>query len=660
MDDLTIEDLEEYTFLSDLKYSPSGNDICYIVHESDIEENEYDSNLWIYDLENEENYQLTNGNKDKKFIWLNEEEILFISGRDMGVEKEEDEKEEKEKKETKLFLININGGEAKHIDTIRKKVTDMELSGSGVILSVREKIEDEGPEDGSEDEGEDDRYKIEEGEDYHELDEIPYWANGEGFANKKRTHLYNYSLDDNDLDLLIGGPKTVMFFDVKDDKITMNVNEYTDKMGVTQDIYHYNLKKNKMNKLTDGELRIAKTFFLEDKIIFEATDMEAMGINTNTEIYAYDFDEESYEKITDMDKSIGNTVLTDIQYGTGYQGRVENGYYYFIVTEGYDAHLYRFSFDEGVEPVIELGGSIDLFDIHEDEIAYVGLRDLRPQEVYIYEDGKERRITDYNDMEIKLSEPEHFTIESNGKELDVWMMKPVDFEEGKKYPTILEIHGCPKCVYGEVHFNEMQLLVNNGYAVLFSNPLGSSGKGNEFANILDEYGHEDFDDLMNVMDAALERYDFIDEENLGATGGSYGGFMTNWVIGHTDRFNAAVSFRSISNWISKFGITDIGYYFVEDQIQGNPWENFEKLWDRSPMKYSDKVTTPTMFIHSRQDLRCWEAEAFQMFTSLKYHGVDSKLVLFEDNHHGLSREGNPKHRMKRLEKQLEWFDKYLK
>ncbi len=666
MDELKIEDIAEYTFLSDLEYSPDGNNICYIVHESDLEENDYNSNLWIYDLNKEENYQLTNGNKDKKFVWLNDEEILFISGREMGVENEEDENEdkEKEKKETKLFLININGGEAKHIDTIKKQVTGMKVTDSGLVFSVREKVEDEGVEEESEEEEkeeeEKDKYEIEEGKDYHELDEIPYWADGEGFSNKKRNHLYTYSVEDNELELKVGGHKTVMHFDVKDDEITMTINEYTDKMGLISDVYHYDLKKDRLKKLTDSELRIAKTFFLEDKIIFEGTDMEEMGINTNTEIYAYDFSDDSYERVTDMDKTIGNIILTDIQYGAGYQGRIEDDYYYFIATEEYNSYLHRFSFEDGVENIIDLDGTIDLFDISGEKVSYVGLRGLRPQEVYTYEDGEETRLTDYNDMNIKLSEPEHFTLESNGKEIDAWMLKPVDFDEDEKYPTILEIHGGPKCAYGNVHFHEMQLLANNGYAVVFSNPLGSAGYGNDFANILDEYGHEDFDDLMNVMDEALDRYGFIDEESLGVTGGSYGGFMTNWVIGHTDRFSAAVSFRSISNWISKFGITDIGYYFVEDQIQGNPWEDFEKLWKRSPMKYADQVTTPTLLVHSRQDLRCWEAEAFQMFTSLKYHGVESKLVLFEENSHGLSREGNPKHRMKRLEEQLEWFDNYLK
>ncbi len=140
-----------------------------------------------------------------------------------------------------------------------------------------------------------------------------------------------------------------------------------------------------------------------------------------------------------------------------------------------------------------------------------------------------------------------------------------------------------------------------------------------------------------------------------------GGFMTNWIIGHTKRFKAAASQRSISNWISKFATTDIGYFFVEDQQASTPWKDVEKLWFHSPpLKYADKVVTPTLFIHSEEDYRCWLAEGLQMFTSLKYHGVESKLVLFKGENHELSRSGKPKHRIRRLKEITQWFNRHLK
>ncbi|MFP4001300.1 MAG: alpha/beta hydrolase family protein [Thermoplasmata archaeon] len=655
MTKVSIEDLTDYTFLSNPNYSPDGEHVCFAHHEIDEDENEYVSTLWILETETEEMYKLTNSGKDSSFVWLNDEEILFTSGRDMGVKEEgKDEEDEEEEEKTKFFKINIHGGEAEHLFTVDKQVGGLKKSDSGIFALVWEGVEEK------EEKKEDDEEKeLEEGEDYHELDEIPFWSNERGFSNKKRLHLYELDIEEGDMDLLVGDHKNVTDFDINGDKISLVINEYEDMMEVESYLYEFDLDSCELEQLTDEALRIDRARYVDEDIVFEATDMERMGINTNREFYVYRHEEDDHEKLTDMDRSFGNSLLTDVRYGGGELVRVEDNDYYFLITEGYSVGLHKFNVEDGVEPVVEKEGSIDMFDVHDGDFVYVGLRGQRPQELYMY-DGEERRLTDFNDMRFELSEPEYFEVDSEGRKIDSWVMRPVDYEEGEEYPTILEIHGCPKCVYSTVHFHQMQIMVNDGYAVVFSNPSGSSGNGDDFADITGEYGGRDYEDIMNVMDKAIEKYDFIDGDRLGVTGGSYGGFMTNWVIGQTDRFDAAVSFRSISNWISKFATTDIGYYFVKDQIQGDPWEDIDKLWDRSPMKYADRVDTPTMLITSREDYRCWEAEAIQMFTSLKYHGVESKLVLFEGENHNLAREGKPKQRMKRLEKMMEWFDEHLK
>ena len=296
--------------------------------------------------------------------------------------------------------------------------------------------------------------------------------------------------------------------------------------------------------------------------------------------------------------------------------------------------------------------------------SFVGFRELKLQELYKLENSEEIQITDFNgwvNKVKKLSYPERLTFQTKeGITIEGWVMKPVDYEEGKKYPAILNIHGGPKTVYGEIFFHEMQYWANEGYVVFFCNPRGSDGRGNAFADIRGKYGTVDYEDIMKFTDVVLEKYPFINKERVGVTGGSYGGFMTNWIIGHTNRFKAAVSQRSISNWISKFGTTDIGYYFVEDQQAATPWSDVEKLWFHSPLKYANKVQTPTLFIHSEEDYRCWTVEAFQMFTALKYHGVEARLCLFKGENHELSRSGKPKHRIRRLKEITNWFNKYLK
>jgi acylaminoacyl-peptidase len=209
-------------------------------------------------------------------------------------------------------------------------------------------------------------------------------------------------------------------------------------------------------------------------------------------------------------------------------------------------------------------------------------------------------------------------------------------------------------------YHECQVWANRGYFVLFCNPWGGDGRGDRFADLRGRYGTVDYNDLMTFTDKCLETYPQIDKERVAVGGGSYGGFMTNWIIGHTDRFCCAASQRSISNWISKSCTTDIGYFFNADQMASTPWDNHEKMWWHSPLKYADKCVTPTLFIHSEEDYRCWLPEGIQMFTALKYHGCEARLCMFRGENHELSRSGKPKHRVRRMTEIAEWFDKYCK
>ena len=164
---------------------------------------------------------------------------------------------------------------------------------------------------------------------------------------------------------------------------------------------------------------------------------------------------------------------------------------------------------------------------------------------------------------------------------------------------------------------------------------------------------------MKFLDTAIERYPQIDTERLLVTGGSYGGFMTNWVITHTDRFKAAISQCCISNWITLNQLSDIGYEFSEDLCASDPWDETGKMWDQSPLKYAKNVTTPTLFMHGFEDYRTPINQCYQMYTALKRFNVDTKTVLFRGDHHGFSNVGKPSHRIRRLQEMTDWFDRYL-
>jgi dipeptidyl aminopeptidase/acylaminoacyl peptidase len=318
-----------------------------------------------------------------------------------------------------------------------------------------------------------------------------------------------------------------------------------------------------------------------------------------------------------------------------------------------------------VETIFDPSGSIDAYDVRDGRVLAVELRPDRLQELYLH-DGGETRLTAINDEGLadrSIARLERFSVPSSkGDEVDAWLLRPEGAGSGERLPVILAIHGGPRAAYGEVFFHEMQILAGKGYAVLFANPHGSSGRGNAFADIRGAYGTIDYDDLMAVVDGALARFPFLDGDRLGVMGGSYGGFMTNWIIGQTDRFRVAVSQRSIAQWTHMFCTSDIGYFFTADQMAADPWaeEGSTKLWWHSPLRHADRVKTPTLFIHSDRDYRCCLMEGIQMFTALRYHGVESRMVIFRDENHELSRGGKPKHRLRRLEEIAAWFDRHLK
>lgn len=245
----------------------------------------------------------------------------------------------------------------------------------------------------------------------------------------------------------------------------------------------------------------------------------------------------------------------------------------------------------------------------------------------------------------------------DGTLIQGWLIKPLGWRADRKYPLILSIHGGPHGMYGWGFNATFQVYAAQGYAVLYLNPRGSSGYGQEFSDgTLNEWGGGDYKDLMAGVDEALRKYPWIDPNRMGVTGGSYGGFMTNWIITQTPRFKAAVSAASVSNLIS-FYSTSLYQDLIHAEFGGFPWDNYDLLWQWSPLKYVKQAQTPTLFIHGEQDNDVHITQAEEMYTALKRRGVESVLVRYPREGHGLR---EPKHRVDALERTLAWFDRYLK
>jgi len=274
-----------------------------------------------------------------------------------------------------------------------------------------------------------------------------------------------------------------------------------------------------------------------------------------------------------------------------------------------------------------------------------------------------QQITHFNDelfSHLNLTQPEEIWYKSfDGKRIHAWIQKPPDFDANKKYPLILNIHGGPHAAYGFVFDHEFQWMAAKGYVVLYPNPRGSTTYGQDFGNVIQyHYPGDDYKDLMVGVDEVIGR-GYIDSTKLGVTGGSGGGLLTNWTIGHTDRFAAAVSQRDIADWADWWYTADFTL-FQQTWFKAPPFEDPEDFKARSPLTYIKNVKTPLMLILGEADYRTPPTSGGEeMFRALKYRKIPTVMVRFPNESHELSRSGQPWHRIERLQHIVGWFDRWL-
>jgi len=457
-------------------------------------------------------------------------------------------------------------------------------------------------------------------------------------------------------------------FTVKDGRIIYTAQTWTDKMTPYSAAFLYDAGTDETRTLVeDGTYRVEYADFYMDGFLIAASDMKKYGYSQLAALYTLEDKPGSRLRLLiDPDEPMGAAVGSDCRYGGGDGICVDGNDIYYTTIIRTESAIRRVLPDGTRKTVIGSVDSFDGIDVRNGWILMWGLGDEHLQELFEFYTGKGARLVQLTELNrdalagIDVSVPDYFEADKEDGSVEGFVLKPLDFDPSRTYPAVLCIHGGPAGAYGNVFFHEMQLLCAKGYAVFYCNPTGGSGRGGEWGDLRGKYGFVDYDDLMLFTDTVLKACPFIDPKRVGVMGGSYGGFMTNWIIGHTDRFAAAVSQRSIANWFTKLLTTDIGYLFNADMQQSTPWDRPEKLWEHSPLRYADKAVTPTLFIHSDEDYRCWLSEGLQMFTALKVHGVDCRLALFHGENHELSRSGKPKHRERRLREITDWFDQYLK
>ena len=647
---MKIEDLFRFSMVSDPQVSPDGGKIAFVRTDFDYKNNGYKKHIWVWDRGLGEARQFTFGvGSDTGPRWSpSGKELLFLSSN-----------REPEKKKPQLYLMRVDGGEARLAVEVEDGVRSPVWSPDSKRVLFLSRVWSEG------------KPKT----DVKVVKRIRYRENGIGFFPGLRTHLFVS-------DLKGGKPKqlTKGEFDIQVAKwspdgrtiaVITSIEEDADMTHI-RDIFLLAARGGEMKRLTQGKLVISNLSWAPSgkEIAFLGHDFHA-STATDVDIWVQPMDGSAPVSLTEsFGRSIGRSVAGDLRPESPDPGAIwspGSDAMYFMTGMVPRANLYRIDRKTGEIKQVTSDKNVEGFSASRSGsvIAYTAGDALRPADVWVMSDGGVERISYFNDQllkEVDLCEQQHYMFKNElGREIDAWIMKPPGFEADKKYPAILTIHGGPMSIYGDTMFHEFQVFAAEGYVLLYTNPRGSGGYEEEYAAVLQgQFGEPDYRDLMTFMDDALKRFTFIDPKRLGVCGGSYGGFMTNWIVTHTDRFQAAVTDRSTCNRVSHHGSSDTGYQHGTSGNMGYPWSDEEKLMRQSPIRYAANAKTPTLLIQSENDLRCNIEQAEEFFAALKELGVETEFVRFPDETHELSRSGKPKHREERLQHYLRWFNKYLK
>ena len=655
MRQIELEDIRNVICANNVRFSPDGKYAAWVTIASDMEHNSYNNNISLADTDTKQVRQMTHTGRCGSFIWDSTDTLLFATERD-----EKDSARDIEEK-TSFYRLPVNGGEAYCAFRIKANVTGIKKISEGkYLLKVLHDRNRPDPSAVSEEE-------CREEKDYHIFEEVPFWGNGRGYISGKRYCLFLFDEKTEELTKITHPDANVSWFDARNGKIGYTCRTFRNLMPEYGELHVYDPETGTDTMVVGPDTLRMDTACIDDTgIYFAASDLKTYGHSQLSDLYRYDFNAETYEKIFDNGiYAIGSTPMADtMRPGGDLLHSTEYGLY-FQAMKGYSTNLYKLN-GNTVETALDLGeGAIACLDVSGDRICFSASEKGTLNRICFgsLKDGTYEVIEDLNpwldECFVSESIPLPF-VNSAGIPIEGWALKPYGYDPKQTYPGILEIHGGPRAAYGQVFYHEMQAWASKGYFVFFCNPRGSEGKGEEFADLRGKYGTIDYQDLMEFTDHVLKEIPQIDPKRLGVSGGSYGGFMCNWIEGHTDRFKAICSQRSISNWVADFGSSEIGVTFDANEMAATPWTDMEKMWDQSPLKYACNAKTPILFIHSLCDYNCPLEQGIEMFTAMKYFGVPSKMVIFEGENHALSRSGKPKHRIRRLKEMTAWFEHYLK
>ncbi|MCX7554908.1 S9 family peptidase [Marinicella sp. S1101] len=647
---LELLDVFNLEYVSDPQISPNGKQIIYTRHFKDVMTDKNHSNLWIIDFDGKNNRPLTTGNHSARAAkWSHDgKKIVYLS----------DHADDK----TKLYVMWMDSRDSAPLTNSKYPPAQVSWSRDDKHLVFTQFVPKAK------------KSLVQmptkpKGAQWNKppiyIDDMNYRADGRGFLPAGNRQIFSLPIDGGTprqlTDSAHNHQSPIFSADKKSVFFTANLHEDHEFEPLNAEIYRLDLTDLSIKALTsrfgpDGNAQLSPD---GKKLAYVGFDDTFQG-HTVRKLYVMDADGNNQKLISsELDRSVQSMAWAANSKGL-----------YVQYTDRGDGKLALVKLNGSITDVAEKMGGLSLgrpynaaaFSVAENNrVAFTYGGTEHPADLAVVNNKKVRRLTQVNaDLfdHKALGEVEELWWQSSidQRQVQGWLVKPPHFDPNKKYPLILEIHGGPFASYGSVFSAEVQLFAAAGYVVLYANPRGSTGYGQEFANLIHhDYPNNDYHDLMSGVDKAIES-GYVDADQLFVTGGSGGGVLTAWIVGHTDRFKAAVVAKPVINWISFVLYADNPGFFYKYWFPNKPWEDTENYLKRSPLSYVGNVTTPTMLLTGEEDFRTPIAESEQYYSALKLQKVESAMVRIPGASHGIA--SRPSNLVAKVASILAWFEKY--
>jgi dipeptidyl aminopeptidase/acylaminoacyl peptidase len=637
----------------DADLAPDDETVAFVRTEPDDDESS-ESTVYVTGPDQEPRRFTRSAGNDAEPCWSpSGDRLAFTSASDDG---------------SALWLLPADGGEARRVTDVVGDVANLAWAPDGTRIAFTQEVRAEERDAGHDLDCEEEYER--EAPDPRVVDRNVYRQHG-GYRDGKRQHVYLVDLATDELRRVTDGDfdhanpewgdATTLYYTARRDGDPNDPTAPDPDDSLVHDIVAHDTESDTAETVTQttGWLP-AFSATADGRIAFREGDLEPPGPSMRT-TDAVVFDRESGDR-----RNLTAEFHRRVYRGTRPEWGPDGESLYFLAPDEGTVDLYRVPADGSgePEPVVEDAGHVTEFALGEETVATVRSEWDHPGDAFLHDldGGDERRLTRVNESYLddrSVAEPEAFWFTSaDGTPVQGWLLTPPDGAASEPYPLVTQVHGGPTIMWSESGsmWHEFQSLAARGYAVFWCNPRGSSGYGEVFSTaIAEDWGALDSADVLAGVDEVCDR-PAVDDGNVFVTGGSFGGFLTAWLLGNSDAFDAGVAQRGVYDQVGQFGTTDT-YHSSEKQL-GLPWEAHEEYWESSPIAYADRITAPTLLLHSENDYRVPIANAETLYRFLKKSGVTTQFVRYPREGHELSRSGEPDHVVDRLERIGAWFDGY--